>query len=126
MSRARVIWSPMVDSVPSVWSSQPTASSALRTNCCWLDSEDRIRIAVVAPVGSSDGRLISRPVVSCSCALATRSMAVCMPLNDWWLSMFWVIRHQQLDSSRDPTIPVRLIRVSSISSTVVMTRAAAS
>ena len=97
-------------------------SSALRAYCCWLRSEERIRIAVVAPVGSSEGRLMIRPVESCSWALASRPRPVCMPVSDCWLSMFWVMRtmaHQR-------TSPVRLIRVSSIESMVVITRAAAS
>ena len=49
-------------------------------------------MAVVAPVGSSDGRLMIRPEVSCSWAFATRFIADCMPLKERWLSMFWVIR----------------------------------
>ena len=80
------------DSVVSIWFSQPRPSSALRAYCCWSEREERSRIAEVAPDGSSEGRLMIRPVESCSWMCESRPSPVCRPSRARWLIMFWVTR----------------------------------
>gem|GEM_PF-6411025 len=101
--------------------SQPAPSSMLRPYWSFWLWAARIRIESAVPVGSSDGFVIFFRLVAVSCSFA-RSTALDCRLY-WELAIrVWLVT--RLTMTYLPTIPVRLMRVSSISSTAVMTRAA--
>ncbi len=78
-------------SVLSVRPSQARPSEALREYCALAASCSRRRMAVLVPVGESDGRLIRRPVDSSSCDRATRAALVCIAVSERSTIWRWVI-----------------------------------
>ena len=98
-SRASRSWSVAEEMVASVRPSQATPSWALRWYCWVAASESRSRIAVVVPVGESEGRLITLPVESCSCSFDIRFRPACRELSERSLSMCWVTRVMAISGS---------------------------
>ena len=92
MSLARRSWPSWDCSSVSMVPSQPRPSWALRLYCACSAIEARIRIAEVVSVGESEGRLSTRPVLSCSWVLASRESPVCSASCDRFIIMFCVTR----------------------------------
>ena len=105
------------DSVESI---QPWASWMLRTYCSLAPMFDRRPIAWAALNGSSDGRVISLLEAALDCVLAS---ALCSVLRSE-RTLRWTMEVVMRMDYR-PTLPVRLMRTSSISSIVDMARAEA-
>ena len=109
----------VVERRPRSSSAQPCASCTLRWYC-WVPRELAAQpIAWEAWNGSSDGRLISLPEAAffCGCvSLAATELRSASTLR-------WTIEVVMRVLIRDPTLPVRLIRTSSISSSVLIARA---
>ena len=90
-SRTRRAVSDISRSAESVWSSQLFASVMLRVCCAAAVWSARICIALLVPVGESDGALIRRPDVSCCCSLPTASRLRFRPFRLVSATARWVI-----------------------------------
>ncbi len=107
--------------VASTVESQPMPSSMFRPNwAAWLWAA-RTRIESAVPVGSSDGVVIFLRRVAVSCSFASSAALDCR-LSWEFAILVWLVTRATMTYL--PTSPVRLMRVSSISSTALMTRAA--
>ena len=80
--------------------SQATPSWALRWYWPVAARSSRSRMAAAAPVGESEGRLMTRPVDICSWSLAVRARLACSDASESRVIMFWVIRVMAISAPR--------------------------
>ena len=97
--------------------SQPIASVPLAWYWVFCFSWERSCSAFTVPVGESDGLVICRPDDSCACRPASLDAWFCSPIRAPRLAEPSVTR-----IIYSPALPVWLIKVSRVSSTVVSTR----
>jgi len=91
-SRTRCIWFMAFCSAESVASSRPTPSEMLRACCAVAPMSCRASIALFAPVGESDGALMSFPEVICVWSLLTVARLRLSPWRLFIATVRWVMR----------------------------------
>src|SRR3712207_3528110 len=91
-ARTRCTWPMAVVSAVSVASSQLCPSVVFLANCWTALWSCRICSALLAPVGESDGTLISFPEGNCCCSFATGDRLVFRPRSAVWVTARCVMR----------------------------------